>query len=204
MEESYDQVRLFALPDDGYPLPCRSLHVLKRKARPKVFGEPHRNGRSNHAQHGYPHTFALQHNVGLEMGLTRRRIYHIGTQDRETAISGPTVEDCPPGLDVVVAHVAGIVIHEVQHLRRQVGRHRIHIIIVIGRGLPLEDIPIVQQQQIVPILLPLLPHVGLHPCQASRSRLPPDEVVGIEIAMHIRSFYNLQLDNFVLRDGSTP
>ena len=122
------------------------------------------------------------------MGLARSCFDDVGTQYREVAVVGPTVEHRTAHLHIVVAHVASIVAHEAQHFACQVARLLVDVVIVVGRGLSLQDIAVVEQQHVVAILLAKALDIGMHTRQAAFHISTVDKVVGIETSMHIAGF----------------
>ena len=64
----------------------------------------------------------------------------------------------------------------------------VDIVVVIGRGLSLQDIAVIEQQHMVAILLTKVFHIGMYACQATFYILGVDKVVGVETTMHITGF----------------
>ena len=188
MEQAYHHIGFFLLFQDGHIFAGCLFHIVEAQAFPQVLGEPGWDAWGNHAQYSYLDAIALKNLIGLEMGLARSCFDDVGTQYREVAVVGPTVEHRTAHLHIVVAHVASIVAHEAQHFACQVARLLVDVVIVVGRGLSLQDIAVVEQQHVVAILLAKALDISMHSCQAAFHISTVDKVVGIEASMHIAGF----------------
>ena len=78
----------------------------------KVVGE----GRHGEPEDGDLLSPFLHHHIGLEVGLTRSGVHHVGSEDGEVRLPHKAVVDAVPGLDVVVADRHRIVAEVVVHL----------------------------------------------------------------------------------------
>ena len=191
MKQADHQIRVLFFTDNLHPFARRLLHIVETQSFPQIFGEPCRDGRGNHSQYYDLHAITLQHFIWSQMGLSRRRIYDVGPQYREVTSRDPTVENGTPRFHIMVTHVAGIILHIVHHFRAKMGRYRIYIIIVIGSGLSLQDITVIQQYQILFILFAFFLHERINPCQTPLPLMAGYKIVRIIIAMYVTCFYNL-------------
>ena len=201
MEHTDYNIGTLLFADYLHPLAGGLFHVVKTKSPPQILGEPHRNGGRYHAENGNLHSVALQHLVGPEVGFARSGIDDVGAQHRSTAVARPTVENGTSRLYIVVAHIGGIIAHEVQHIGGYVERYRVDVVIVIGGGLALQDVAVVQQNQVVLIGFARFLHKCVHACQASGGLPLKDEIVGIEITVDITGLYYFQFYFFILRSN---
>ena len=133
------------------------------------------------------------------MGFSGSSIHNIGTQYRKTAVTCPTVENGTAGLYVMVTHIAGIIPHEIHHLRCQMRGNGIYVIIIIGCGLSLQNVTIVQENQIFAISLTFLLHQSMHTCQTAGCLPAAYKVVGIVVSVYITGLYDFQFHFSFLR-----
>ena len=199
MEQADHQIRVLFFTDNLHPFACRLFHIIETQSFPQIFREPCRDGRGNHSQYHDLHALTFQHFVRSQMGLSRRCIYDVGTQHWEVTSGDPTVENGTSRFHVMVTHVAGIILHIIHHFRAKMGRHRIYIIIVIGSGLSLQNIAVIQQYQILLILFALFLHERINPCETPLPFVAGYKIIRIIIAMYITCFYNLQFHHLFLR-----
>ncbi len=133
------------------------------------------------------------------MGFSGSSIHNIGTQYRKTAVTCPTVENGTAGLYVMVTHITGIIPHEIHHLRCQMRGNGIYVIIIIGCGLSLQNVTIVQENQIFAISLTFFLHQSMHTCQTAGCLPAAYKVVGIVVAVYITGLYDFQFHLSFLR-----
>ena len=88
-------------------------------------------------------------------------------------------------LDVVVPHIACVVFQVVEHGSAYVGRGRVDVVVVIGYGLSLQDVSVIEKQYVVAVLLALGVHEGGNPCQTALLWAPVDKVVGEISPMYV-------------------
>ena len=198
MEHTHYNIRAFLLTNYLHPLARRCFHIVKAQAFPQVFGQPHRDSGCYHAENHNLYTVAFKRHVGREMILTRSRINDVGSQHRGVAIACPTIENGTSGLHIVVAHIAGIIAHVVQHFGRQMRRHSINVVVVISRRLPLQNITVVQQNQVVFIRLALFLHKSIYTRQTPGGILLQNKIMGIVVPMYVTGLYYLQLNDLLL------
>ena len=129
----------------------RCLHILKMKTAPQFFGQPRRNGRSNHAQNGNLHTITIDDFVRLQIRLTCGIVHNVGSQYGKLTLLYPTVINSMSGFNIMVSHIAHCIPHEVLYLGYHMSRNRIYEIVIIRSGLPLKDITVIYQNTIVSI-----------------------------------------------------
>ena len=199
MKQSDHYIGILFFMDNLHPFACRLFHIVETQPFPQIFRKPCRDGRSNHTQYHNLHAITFQHLIRSQMGLSRRRINDVGTQHREVTSGYPTVEHGTPRFHIMVSHIAGIIFHIIHHFRTKMRRHRIYIIIVIGSRLPLQNITIIQQYQILFILFALLLHERINTCQTPLPLVTGYKIVRIIITMYVTCFHNLQLHHLFLR-----
>ena len=78
---------------------------------------------------------------------------------------------------IVVAKGLGVVFHVVDHVGSHVGRLGVYIVEIVARGLSLQDIAIVNEDDVVTIFFTQTFHVSAHTCQCAALGLTVDEVV---------------------------
>ena len=152
MEQPDYHIRILLCTDYLHPFASRLLHIVKTKPSPQIFRKPGRNGRCNHPQNDGLHPVPFQHFIRRKMRFPRRRINDIGSQYRKVTGSNPTVEYSTSSFHIMIPHIARIIFHIIHHLGTKMRRHGIYIIIVISGRLSLQNIPIIQQYQIIFIL----------------------------------------------------
>ena len=103
-------------------------------------------GRHGEAEDGNLLAPLLHHHIGLEVGLTRSGIHHVGPKDGEVRLTHEAVVDTVTGLNVVVADRHRIVAEVIVHLGYRMGGGSIYHIIVIGEWLPLQEVPRIEEQ----------------------------------------------------------
>jgi len=192
MEQTNQNVRMFLFLDFLYPFFRTSPHAFKTQPAPQLFGQPGRYGRSNHAEDGNLHPVPFHHLIRLQIRTTCLNIDNVGTQHRKLTLFHPTVVHGVPSFHIVVTHVAHIVTHIVQHGGAYMHRGSIHIIIVIGHRLSLKNITVIHQDDILPVLFPLLLHVGRHTSQAALHLFILNKIIRKITTMHITGFQKFQ------------
>ena len=104
-----------------------------------------------------------------------------------------------PSLDVMIPDSRHIISHVIQDTGCYVCLFRCHIVIVVGDGLSLKDIPIVEQVDVFLSVFPTqLFNQRADPRHGAAPRLPTDKVVGEERSVDIRSFYKFDCNVFLL------
>ena len=198
VEQAYHDVGLLLVEQYGHPAACGLLHVVEAQSLPQVGAEPHGDGGGYHAENGHAHAVALEDGVGLEVRLAGGGVDDVGTEHGIAAVGGPAVEDAAAGLHVVVAHVACHAAHEVEHVGGNVYRRGVDEVVVVCRRLSLQDVAVVDQEEVVAILLPELPHVGVHTCQAATDGTAAVEVEGIETSVYVARLEHTQFHGALL------
>ena len=84
----------------------------------------------------------------------------VGAEYGHIAVLSPSVEGVSPGLYIVVAHVSCVISHVVHHLRGDVGREGVDIVVVINRRLSLQYVAVVEQDYIVAIFFSVVFYYG--------------------------------------------
>ena len=97
-------------------------------------------------------------------------------------------------LYVVVAKVLGVVLQVVDNLCGNIRRVSLNIVGIVARGLSLQDVAVVQQDDVVAVALALTLEVGADSCHRTRHRTAFSKVVWEEGTMDVRCFYQSQGD----------
>ena len=84
--------------------------------------------------------------IGLEVRLARLVGDDVRCDEGELTLASPLVEDAMPRLDVVVAHGDCIVAEVVHRRGDDVCREGVDVVVVVRRGLTLQEVTSVQQQ----------------------------------------------------------
>ena len=119
--------------------------IAKIQIFPESFGKPLRNGGRDHAEYADAHSVHFLLYVGREVEFVLTFVYDIGTQYCETAIVHPAIVDGMSGFHVVVAQCTTKVAHFIEHACTKVGGSGVYVIIIVGCGLTLQNIPVVDE-----------------------------------------------------------
>ena len=115
VHEADQEVRLLA-QDLRQVGPGGLYLVSKLEPAPEMGREVVGEGRHGEPEDGDLLSPFLHHHIGLEVGLTRSGVHHIGSEDGEVRFPNKTVVDAMTCLDVVVADRHRIVVEVVVHL----------------------------------------------------------------------------------------
>ena len=132
------------------------------------------------------------------MRLPRLSVYDVGTKHRKGTIGRPTLKHGIAHLYIMIAEIASIIAHEVEHICCQMHRRGVYEVVIISGGLSLQDVTIIYQYDIVVIERTLLLHVGMYARHAAPHGIACDKVVGEKATMHIGSLDELYLHCAVL------
>ena len=193
MEHTDENVGPLLFAYEGYPSRSAFLHILETQATPKRLRKPHGNGGRNHAENGNAHAGTLKHDIGLEIRLSGACVDDIGPEDRKIALAYPAVVDLVPALDVMIAEVAHIATEIVEHGGRNMFRLCVDKVIIIGRGLSLKDVSIVDINKPFAPLRPHLLQQRADTGQATLGRLVGDEIVGEKVSVDVARLDELQM-----------
>ena len=191
MEQPYNYIRFLFFLYNLHPPACTRFHFFKMQSAPQLFGQPRRDSRCNHAQNSNLHSLALYYFIRLQVRLPGGIIYDVCTQHGEITLLYPSVIHIMSCLHIMVTHITYHTTHIVHHLCRHMGRERVYKIIIISRGLSLQNITIIYQQAVISIYFALLLYKGMHTCQAPTPILTFYEVIRKEITVYITGFYYL-------------
>ena len=140
--------------------------------------------------------------IRQEVGPAGARPDDVGSEDGEIQFLEPFVVDGMTRLDVVVAHGRHVITHIVQHAGGNVLLLGNHIVVIVGNGLPLENIPVVEQIDVFSAVFPpQFFYQGTDPRHGAASGLAGDEVVGEERTVNVRGLYELEGNVFLLCHG---
>ena len=140
------ECEFFLFLNDGYPFPGALDHVVKLQVRPKQFGQPIADVGRDQAKHGDAQAFAFQYDVGLEHWLSRASVDGIGADPRHVELlRQPRFIDGRAGFDVVVANTQSVILQVIVRASDNVFRRRVNELVVIERGLSLQEVARVEQ-----------------------------------------------------------
>ena len=154
-----------------HPFPGTAGHLLKLHALPHILRQPVGNGGCEHTDDGYLHTVDDMDGVGVYaivdvLGMSRSvgsGFHDVRTEQRTAHLTDPFVVDLMAGLDVVIAHRLGIVLHVVDDRCGEVLVFWHHVVRPVDAGLSLQDVTVVYQQQVVSKCRPLLINICISP-----------------------------------------
>ena len=191
VKQAHDEVRLAA--HLRHILLRRAHKVVEAQAAPEVFRKPRRDTRRQHTQHGDAHAAFTNNRIRLPIRFARFYLNRIGAEHRKFTLFHPTIIDRVSRFHIVIAHCCRIIAHIVEHRSASVRCRRVDIIIVVSRWLSLQNIPVVEEQDLVRAHLLSHPfHIGFDARQASYARLTVHKVVRKIVAVHVRCFNNFQ------------
>ena len=167
VKQTNHNIRTLFIANHLHPLAGRLFHVVKPQSVPQVFGKPGRNSRSDESQYRYfyPRTFhnGIRRKIRFTVGSTN----NVGTQHREIALVNPAVIHIVSGFHVVISHIAYIVTHVVHHVRTNMSRYGINVVIIIRRRLSLKNVSVIHKNQILTVVLAFLLHKSRHACHTT-------------------------------------
>ena len=196
VEEPDDDVGLLLFTQDFHPFAGARNHLFETHARPQVLVQPVGNGGCQHAEDGDAHALALQHQVGLDVGLAAFQVDDVRTEDGAVQFLDPLVVHLVADLDVVVAEGLGVVLQVVHHLGSDVGLVGGHEVGVVAGGLALQDVAVLKENQPVAHLLALALDVTAHAGHRARHGTALGEVVGKECSVDVGRLHDAQRDAF--------
>ena len=205
MEEADDEVGLLHLLDILHPAACADNHILKLQPLPQALVQPGADGGSDHAEDGDLDggrlmvdgggwkEISLNDGIGPYVGQAGLAVDDIGSNDRTLHLAHPLVVDLMARLHIVIAYGFHVVSHIVDDLCGQVLLIAHDVVRPVGAGLSLKDVAVVEEQQAVAILLPLLLDIGVGPCRRAVQRTSVDKVIGEEVAVNVAGLDDFQL-----------
>ena len=107
-------------------------------------------------------------------------------------------------LYVVIAESLRVVFQVIHHLSSDVRQVGLHVVGVVAGRLSLQDVPILQENQVVAKCLPLSIKICTHACHTATHRFALYEVIGEEGSMYVGRLNQTYCDGLVFlshRDG---
>ncbi len=149
--------------DAVHPLLRAGDQRVEADAAPDGLRQPGLHVGIGQAEHGHFHAAAAEDLVGREIRLAVVRADGIGPQEGDAArseLGRDLVIDGVAGLDVVVAHGHGVILHVGKQRDEGMLAFRVDIIEIIGRVVALQAVAGIQQEH---VLLPDGPAEAVHP-----------------------------------------
>ena len=147
MEKPYHHVGFVAQP--WHIAVGNVLDGLEFHALPQVLRHPLRYAGGDHSEHCHAYAVAFDDGIGQEVGAAVVAAYGVCAEHGHPALPCPPVVDVVSGLDVVVSDGDGVVAHMVEHVGAEVCGGGVDEVVVVCRGLSLQDVAVVEQDDAV-------------------------------------------------------